>query len=308
MLPIQRAAKAIDELRRADERALIHILQAESVVPANHRGLPGLNVQRTEHGTHFITGTDVLDYVLFAATGEHIRNADDIKDAPQVCADFDPCQSWLDVAGAIDYCARQPNPDTAMRLIAEANLRMDERGWTVEFLRACPDIWEAPATSVLQAAAHYVTPSKQFSATQSALVLFHDGIHFEFREEGGLIHCAFLQAVDGQEPTPVASGSISATASSTKVAEFVRDQAEQLAKAHQGVPGAQRYRAVPILAYVPLTDSEEHDVARVIDQLRADTDARVFVAEDFETGVATETPDDDLSAMIQTACPRSEGC
>jgi hypothetical protein len=73
------------------------------------------------------------------------------------------------------------------------------------------------------------------------------------------------------------------------------------------------YYAVPVLVYIPKEgegappvtehlDPYQRAEAEVIDHMRALPGSRVFIAEDFNTGEATETPDEDLSAMIGTAC------
>lgn len=63
------------------------------------------------------------------------------------------------------------------------------------------------------------------------------------------------------------------------------------------------YRAIPMLVYVPRTEDQAADEARAVEQLRADTDLRVYLAEDFESAEVVETPEDDLSAMITATCP-----
>ena len=64
-----------------------------------------------------------------------------------------------------------------------------------------------------------------------------------------------------------------------------------------------RYRAVPLLVYVPLSADPVADEDKPVEILRADPTLRVFLAEDFATAIAEETDDEDLSAMIGAACP-----
>jgi hypothetical protein len=63
-----------------------------------------------------------------------------------------------------------------------------------------------------------------------------------------------------------------------------------------------RYRAIPLIVYVPLTDNEEDDELRAAEAARTDPDLRVFLAEDYKNGIAEETEGEELSASIGTAC------
>ena len=303
MLPIQLAAKALDELRRADEQALNYVLRAEAVVPASHQALPGLNVLRSEYHTYSIRALDVLDFVLFRATGHRLADAA-LYPQNQVCADFDPAQQWYDVESAVDYCARQPDPEVAMRRIVDVNLRCGERGWVSEFIQSCPDVWEAPGNTILQQVERSIPANEIVSATQDQLVVrSRSGALVSFWLGAERIVCAFLHGRGG-EPT-VLNRSASSTLSAPRVLEFVRESVHEVDNLR---PEGMRYRAVPLLVYVPCTSDEEQDIARAVEQARADLEARVFLAEDFDTAVACETSDKALSAYIETACPRAKGC
>lgn len=86
------------------------------------------------------------------------------------------------------------------------------------------------------------------------------------------------------------------------IADDLRAAADKLAPP-QADP--RRYFAIPLLVYVSqgaYRDAESAEGALVdhVRDLAAAT--HVFVAEDYLTGEAIETEEDDLSAMIGTAC------
>ena len=107
-------------------------------------------------------------------------------------------------------------------------------------------------------------------------------------------------------------GQCSYTLSCTRISEFIRKavmatcEKHPEAAAHPSYTGKQ-YRAVPILMYVPASDNEDADVQRALDNARGEPDVRAFYAEDFDAGLAVEDDENDLSAMIQSACPRAKG-
>lgn len=311
MTPIARAHRALQEALAIDPGAIRYLLERYAVVKPAMVDHPNMVVDiGCEDAPNSITGMTLLNCVLHAATGERLRPEIANKAitgfsichrrAP-LCDDFDPYQGWEGHDDAIDYIRRQPDARVALQEIVRANIDADEIGWTAELLkRADHRIWDPPSTHVLEAAAAMLFPLRPSYQEGALLTVSSEGCVFDFGEENGEIDFNFK--LPGEKDWQPGEGKCSATASCTRIAEFIRERVKHVTQTHKASPPPRRYRAVPILAYVPLTEDQNADEARAIDTLRSDLELRVFLAEDFEAGIAEETDDEDLSAMIGTAC------
>lgn len=140
----------------------------------------------------------------------------------QLVADFDAYQGWPDVKSAIDYCARQPNPDLAMRRIIDANLQMDEGHWAKDFLDACLKTGEWPfPPSILAAAAAYLP--KQMSCLHCSAGLVVSNLNatgtFLFSEAEGRITARQLNTSPSEDSSKLSTAS--PTISAPRLAEFI---------------------------------------------------------------------------------------
>lgn len=324
------AAEVLRRLHAADPGAIKHLLQANAVLNQEAASIPGTSVV---FGTSppILTGLGLINTILKAMTGDtlvtdgfygHPSRIEFREPVRRLVDDFDPAQVWEDHWDALDYISRQPDTDLALRLIVDANIAADERGWAAELLRQAPDFWEKPDQSALQVAAKFFGDMRCSWEHPGYLSIQHKGIDFAFGDDNPsddpadgaeALFVMFDYALPDDPGHRIdGGGKCSATLSCARIADFIRKAIVDTCAKHPEAaaykkPGTQ-YRAVPVLMYVPLTDNEDADVQRALDNARGEPEIRALYAEDFDAGVATEDEDNDLSAMIQTACPRAKGC
>ncbi len=280
------AAEVLRRLHAADPGAIKHLLQANAVLNQAAASIPGTSVV---FGTSppILTGLGLINTILKAMTGDTLvtdgfhGHPSDIKftePARRLVDDFDPEQVWEGHWDALDYISRQPDPDLALRLIVDANIAADERGWAAELLRQAPDFWEKPEQNVLEVAAKFFGDMRCSWEHPGFLSIQHKGIDFAFavcpqlddpKDVTGALFVMFGYALPDDPGHRIGGGGkCSATLSCARIADFIRKAIVDTCAKH---PEA--------AAYLELKDDGWYDQHIVVNEAALEKMKVTFVAE-----------------------------
>lgn len=152
--------------------------------------------------------------------------------------DFNTYQSWEDFAGALDYCSRQDDPESALIAIVIANIQNGESGWAAGLLERRPDFWTKPEITVMEAAIPYLKGLDIPASYEHPgyLAIHKDGIDFAFGDLNG--DYTFDYCADPANPGIRQPGgsTLKAHSSCMALAWWIHDQVRATCAAHKPAP------------------------------------------------------------------------